>query len=341
MTLSRRQTEILATAVEVYLATGKPVSSQAIAERKQGRTLSSATVRNELQALTTLGLLRQTHASGGRVPTERALRTFVDELMHPKLHPWDRTHLDAATRSRSQSELPVTLGHALSTLTGEVAVVGIPRFVGTVFREVGLVRCNRGQILAYFVSADGTVQQKLVQVDFDVRPDELQRIQNYLNDRLTHRTLPVVRELIRRELRDEETRRDQLRRSALEIGVKALPDPELEVVVDGTSRLASKPELLAGGKLESLLRAVEDKKVLLRILDQLLETSSHDVTVMLGSEHDVSEMADLACVGASCSRDGQPDAAITLLGPARMDYRRVVALVRYATELFERQWCPF
>src|SRR5689334_21842886 len=105
MNLTARQSQVLAALVDSYLSTGKPVSSQVVAERKLGRRLSSATIRNELKTLTDQGFVRQLHQSGGRVPTGQGLRTYLDQLMRPKLHPWDRTHLDTAARAQNHTEL--------------------------------------------------------------------------------------------------------------------------------------------------------------------------------------------------------------------------------------------
>jgi len=339
MSLSKRHIEILRLVVEAYVEDGQAVSSARVAARQRGRKLSPATLRNELSRLTDLGLLAKAHSRAGSVPTEAGLRAYLDSCLSPKLHPWDRTHLDAAARG-NPTELPTHLGQALSHITGEVAIIAVPRFVGATFREVGLVRVERGMFLAYFVSPGGAVQQRMVEVDFDLSLDELQRVQNFLNDRLTHRTLGEVRDAVRRELALAVAEHDRLRRAALEIGVRALPEPELALTIEGTAQLAAKPEFHNLETLRALLNAIETKNALLRLLDHILDTPG--VAVMLGSEHEVPEIAELACVGSTCTvPGGDHTATIGVLGPARMDYGRLVPLVGYAKSLFERNWSSF
>lgn len=337
MNLTTRHKTILRLVVEEYVATGAPVSSARVTSRQKGRKLSPATVRACMASLTEIGLLQQPHTNAGRIPTECGLRHYVDGSLSPRLHPWDRTHLDAAVQGPATGALPARLGHSLAVISGQVAVVGVPRFAGSTFREIGLARYGVGRFVVFFVSPGEQVQQKMVEVDFDLSSDELQRIQNFLNERLTHRTLSEVRASIRVELANHEAQRDRLRRSALEIGLKALPDPEMELSIDGTAQLASQPEFADVGKLRSVLAAIEEKQVLLQLLDRVLEETG--ITVVLGSEHHVSRVRDLACVGGGCDApSGERSAAITLMGPARMDYDRLVPLVRYATMLLGRHW---
>ncbi len=339
MNLTARQIELLRLVVEGYVTTGRPVSSGTLAQCQRDRPMSPATIRTELGRLTLLGLLEQPHPRAGRVPTEEGLRSYLNDGMNQRLHPWDKTRLDAAARETSAPDFPAVLGHCLAELSGEMAVLGVPRFVGSTFREVGLVRAQPGCFIAIFVSPGGQVQQRMVQVDFDLNPDELQRIQNYLNDRLTNRTLSEVRACIELELVAEEVRRDRLRRAALEIGLRALPEPEIELVIDGAARLAAKPEFADLERLHAVLEAIETKTILLDLLDRIIDAP--DVTIVLGSEHRVSEVSDLACVGGSCATtDASHPATITLVGPTRMDYERLVPLVRYAKVLLERHWLP-
>jgi heat-inducible transcriptional repressor len=336
MELDRRSNTILQLVVEAYIHHAQPVSSSAVARLRPELGLSSATIRAVMADLEASGLLHQPHTSAGRVPTERGLRTYVDNLVSPKLRPWDRTRLEATAANTDYAAFPAQLGQTLSGLSGQVAVVVVPRFLGSRFREVGLVRCGTGRFLAYFVSPHGLIQQKLVEVDFDLSQDDLQRIQNFLNDRLRDRSLDEVRLLLQEELRQAREVSDVLRAQALEIGQHVLPELELEVLVEGASHLLDQPEFADLHKLRTLLKTIEEKETLLRLLDHLLDNAG--VKVMLGSEHPLRAIPDLACVGSAWTARSGDRTAIGLLGPTRMDYGRLVPLVQYASELFGRFW---
>jgi heat-inducible transcriptional repressor len=335
MELEARARSVLQVVVEAYIDDAQAVSSSSVARRAKGLGLSPASIRNVMAELESLGLLHQPHTSAGRVPTEAGLRVYLDGLMSPKLHPWDRTRLDAAASQLDElGEFPALLGQSLAGLSGQMAIIAVPRFLGTRFHEVGLVRVNDRRLLAYFVSPAGLVQQKLVEVDFDVAPESITWIQNYLSACIQDRSLEDVRALVQRELQEAEALSDSLRRQALEICQRALPAPEVRILVEGASRLASQPEFADVEKLRSVMRAIDDKATLLKLLNRILEHNG--VRVVLSSEHHLPEVSDLACVGGGLI--GNASAAIGLVGPARMDYGRLVPMVRYATELFERYW---
>jgi heat-inducible transcriptional repressor len=109
----------------------------------------------------------------------------------------------------------------------------------------------------------------------------------------------------------------------------------MEVVVQGASHLAEQPEFSDLEKLHRLLRAIEDKEIVLQLIDLILEEDG--VRVMFGSEHRLGVVSELTCVGGACAGAEQP-AAISLLGPTRMDYGRLIPLVGYATQLFSHYW---
>lgn len=334
--LDARSQSILQLVIEAYVDEAQPVSSSAVARRGRALNVSAATIRAIMADLEAAGYLQQPHTSAGRIPTERGLRLYLDLLMSPKLHPWDRTRLDAAAATTDLSAFPSALGHSLAGLAGQVTVIAIPSFLGSRFREVGLARYDAGRFVAFFISPSGLVQQKLVAVDFDLSPEELQRIQNFLNEKLRGRTLEEVRATIERELSSEEAQCDLLRRRAYEIGLRVIPEPQVELLVDGAMHLVEQPEFADIEKLRGLMRTIEDKRALLKLMDKILDEAG--VKVVLGSEHEVREIGEVSCVASAWSGPPGRQAAVTILGPQRMDYGRMVALVDYATQLFRQYW---
>ena len=332
-----RRSTILQLVVDAYIQHAQPISSSTVARLRPDLGLSSATIRATMVELEEAGLLHQPHKSAGRVPTERGFRTYLDSLLSPKLHPWDRTRLEETAANTESADFPALLGQTLSGLSRQVAVVATPRFLGSRCREIGLVRCDAKRFLAYFVTPNGLVQQKLVEVSFDLSADELTRVQNFLNARLHNRTLGEVRILIQQELTQARDTHDLLRQQALELSQRVLPELELEISVQGASHLFDQPEFADLQKLRALMRTIAEKETILRLVDQVLDTVG--VRVMLGSEHGLwAVLPDLACVGCAWSGPAGYKTAIGLLGPSRMDYGRLVPLVQYATDLFGRFW---
>ena len=340
MDLDPRSHAVLNAIVESYIDDAQAVSSGSVAQRLHHLGLSPATIRNVMAELETAGLLHQPHPSAGRVPTDQGLRVYLDSLGETRVRRSDRAHLESITASAEPSVVPATIGQSLAELSGQVAVVGVPRFLGTRCKEVALVRYDARRFVAFFVSPGGLVQQKLVDVDFDLDQEELLQAQNFLNDKLKTLTVTELRALIRLEMEKNLVAVDNLRRQALTIGARALPEPvaneKLELIVEGASHLVGQPEFADPRHLRNLLEAIEDRNALLLLLQRILDGGG--VKVVLGSEHQVRPLEEVTCVGSTwVGPAGQP-AAVTLLGPARMDYGRLMPLVGYATRLFGRYW---
>lgn len=340
MDLDARASAVLHTAVELYIVEAQPVSSAAVARRLRGRRVSPATVRTVMAELERLRLLDQPHTSAGRVPTELGLRLYVDNLVSPKLRPQDRSQLEATAATSEPDAFPVTLGRRLAGLSGQVALVAVPRFLATPIKEVGLARCEARRFLAFFVSPGGLVQQKIVEVDFDLTPELLTNAQNFLRDRLSSHTFSEVRDQIREELEEQQVTADSLHRQVLEIGERALPEPacgdDLAIYIEGTSHLVGQPDFADVERLREVLETIEERATLLKLLARILDASG--VRVILGSEHHLVEVPELACVGGSWHGPSGNRAVVSLLGPARMDYGRLVPMVGFATRLFGRYW---
>jgi heat-inducible transcriptional repressor len=263
----------------------------------------------------------------------------LNQSLKPKLYSKDRQALDRAVAQTPSAQLAVELGRTIAGLSKQMTAVVVPRFLVLCLKEFGLVRVDAGRFLAYFVSTGGVVQQRMVEMDFDLTQTEVTHIQNYLNTKLSHLGLSEIRTLLEKDLKAQRQEMNRLERSALEIGRKALPsDVSTDLTIDGASHLCEQPEFANTEKLQRLLKAVESKTALVTLLDRFL--SDGNVTVVLNSEHNILEVPDLTCVGRALKTkdSGEKIASISVLGPARMDYGRVVPMINYASELLERQW---
>ena len=340
MQLDGRQIEVLRTIVDTYIATAQPVSSGAVVTKASKLGLSSATIRSIMSDLEHRGLLNQPHKSAGRIPTETGLRIYLNIGQNRHIRPRDRRILDAFQPTGEPVALVQGLAQQLSSLTGQTTVVAIPRFTAAKVSEIGLVRCTDKALICYFVSPGGHVQQTMVELSRGIDDLDLTKVQNYLNEKLVGHTLTEVRTILASELSGERTRYDAFVRRAAEIGQRALPASELEVCIDGASHLAAQPEFSDATMLRRLLGAIEEREVVLTLIDELLAHSG--VQVVLSSEHSLEGLGDLSVVSSSLpsGQDGQGP-AIGLLGPARMDYGRLIPMVGYATELLGKHWNGF
>lgn len=327
--LSPRARRILFAVVTEYIETGLPVGSRTLA-RRHGIDLSAASIRNVLSDLDEAGYLVQPHTSAGRVPTDRAIRLFIDKLVQVRDVPIDeRARLEARVAEiYATSDNPLReSGRLLSELSGAAAVVGGRRKSSRTLSQLRFITTRKDQLLAVLVFQDGSVENRFIQVDGAISEPELVRIHNLLTDVIDGRTLGEVRDLFARRLADERVAVDALRRRAFELGSKAMPDVASrdQLVIEGQARLIDLPEYTDVARLKKLVLALEEREELVGLLDRTLEAGS--VTVFVGSETGDLGGGELSLVVAPYTDRGRVAGTVGVLGPTRMDYAKVMPLV--------------
>lgn len=326
--LSQRARRILFAVVSEYIETGAPVGSRTLSKR-HGLDLSAASIRNVLSDLDEAGYLYQPHTSAGRIPTDRAIRLFIDTLMQTKIVPPEER---ASLRARvadiyAHSEDPLgDSGKLLSQLSGNVGVV-TRASRGRSLQQLRFLPTRPGQMLAVLVFQDGSVENRFVSVEGLVNESELTRIHNLLSDVIEGRSLGEVRELFARRLADDRLAVDALKRKAFDLAHKAVAGvPDRSTVrIEGQRKLLDMPEYGDVDRLKRLVVALEEREEIVNLLDKTLAAGA--VTVFVGSE--TGELGDgqLSLVVAPYAENGQVAGAVGVLGPTRMDYSKVMPLV--------------
>jgi heat-inducible transcriptional repressor len=331
--LNHRARKILAAVVHEYLATGGAVGSRTVTRR--GVDLSAATVRNVMADLEEAGLLKQPHTSAGRVPTDQGLRFFVDSLLKVRsLSPRERDEVRARYEF-STGELDSALreaGRVLSDLSQQTVVVSLPRAGEDVLEHLEFMRLPSGALLAVLVTRAGHIENKLVHIDVVPDSDELERINNFLNGRLGRRTLAEVRVLIAEELASERTAYHSLAQRALELSRSLLPESDgSEVIIEGQARLLEQAEVTDVAKMKALFRALEEKELIVGLLEKT--ELADGLQVFIGAEAQLGELTDFSVVAASYGTDDRPVGTLGVIGPTRMNYSKVIALVDFTAQI--------
>jgi heat-inducible transcriptional repressor len=328
--LLHRTRKILLAAVTEFIATGLPVGSRTLA-RKYGLDLSAASIRNVLADLEEAGYLHQPHTSAGRIPTDRALRLFVDTLMEIRAVPTEQ-QAEIVARfadifAKAGDPLRET-GRYLSELSGAAAVVAAPSTAIRTLAQLRFIPTKPDQMLAVLVFADGTVENRFIHVDEPIAETELTRIHNLLADVIEGRTLGEVRDLFARRLADERIAYDALRRRAFDLGSRAMADMIRpgEVLIEGQNRLLDLPEYADVDRLRGLMKALEEREDIIDLLDRTLAAGTGAVTVFVGSETGVGG-GQLSVVAAPYTDNGRVAGTVGVIGPTRMDYAKVMPLV--------------
>ncbi len=332
MDIGARAKKILHAVVSEYLATGEAVGSQTVT-RRYGLDVSAATVRTVMGELEEVGFLRHAHTSGGRLPTERGLRYYVDMLLRVR-------SLTAGEKDDIRERLAPATGDVpevmqrttrmLRELSHLTVVVQAPRPDSDVVQHLEFVQMRDGQLLVVIAAASGQIQNKLIPAEGIISPGDLDRINNFLNGLVSGLTIEQVRARLLEEIAKERTTHDQLVARALRLATAAVPaDPTPDVLVDGQSNLLAGKADLERAKL--LLRTLEEKDLVVRLLERTL--GAPGICVFIGAEANLADLTDVSVVAAPYVADGRPLGTVGVIGPSRMNYSRVIPLVDFTAEM--------
>lgn len=325
--LSRRAQRILHAVVTEYLGGEDAVGSRTVT-RRHDLGLSPATVRNVMADLEEMGLLEQRHTSAGRVPTQTGLRLFIDSMLKVRgLTPKEKEDIRERILAPSPDEVVQRASRLLSDLTHHAAVILAPDPTAQRLERIEFVPLRDGKLIAVLVTTDGRIENRLVLDDID--GNRLDRIHNYLNQLLSGMTLDEVRDRVIRELGDDKNRYDEAVATALRLGhaVFVSPDRAQDVVIAGQSNLVdeTQPE-----RIRDLLRTLEDKETLIRLLDRTRHAEG--LQVFVGAETAMQALSGSSVVGASYGPDETPIGALAVIGPMRMNYGKVMSVVDFTAD---------
>lgn len=336
--LDRRQQRILRFVVEQFVRTGHPVGSRVLS-RSGEEQLSPATIRNTMADLEDLGYLAQPHTSAGRVPTDLGYRYYVDGLMPPSSIPLAEQQQIGDFFSSFGGMVTTILeqtSRLLSQYSHYIGIVTTPRFDSIVFRHISFVRQAPGKVLVIFVAAGGLVFNKLLTVEGDYNQEFLEKAGRWVVDHFAGLSLPAVRRRIEELLQHERVQYDLLERQALFFSRASFAggfDGE-DLYVEGTTNLVTAPDFAARERIEEILRAIEEKSALLRLLDGCM--SGGGVQVVIGSENELKEITGCSLVAGAYQFPDGSRGSIAILGPKRMPYPRTIYLVDYISKQINR-----
>lgn len=337
--LDARARDIFRRVVESYLETGEPVGSRTIS--KGGVALSPASIRNTMQDLAQLGLLDAPHTSAGRLPTHAGLRMFVDGFLEVgDVAEQEKRAIEArlAMKGRSFEEALAEASSILSGLAGGAGIVVTPVREGGV-KHVEFVPLGGGQVLAVMVFEDGQVENRLMRQAPGVTPSALQEASNFLNARLRGRTLTEARTEMRGELDAARQQLDETAARLVEDGLAAWSGGEGDarsLIVRGQANLLADARAREDiDRVRQLFDDLEQKGQLIGLLDDVRDAEG--VRIYIGAETRLFSLSGSSVIAAPYMTGRQKVlGAIGVIGPARLNYARVIPLVDYTARVLGR-----
>jgi heat-inducible transcriptional repressor len=337
--LDARAAAVLREIVEQYVETGEPVGSRTLS-RRLPMGLSPATIRNVMADLTDAGLLFAPHTSAGRLPTDQGLRLFVDGLLHfGELAEDEREAITAAlaTRGRSLEDILAEASSMLSGLSQAAGLVLAPKSDGAI-RHIEFVPLGPGRALVVLVNADGQVENRVIETPPGLPPSALQQAANYLNARLSGRSLSELRRIVGEEIAANRTELDTLSALIVETGLATWAGEGRagSLIVRGQARLLSDvTQIERLTAIQALFDRLEAQETMLRLLE--LAEQSEGVRIFIGAESGLFGTSGVSMVVAPARSDGgRIVGAIGVIGPTRINYGRIIPVVDYTARIIGR-----
>jgi heat-inducible transcriptional repressor len=335
--LDSRGAAILRQVVELYVETGEPVGSRTLS-RRLPQALSPATIRNAMADLEEAGLLYAPHTSAGRLPTEQGLRLFVDGLLEfGDLTDKEREAiaLRCAASGRSYEETLAEAGQMLSGLAGAAGLVVAPKNEAPI-RHIEFVALSPGRALVVLVNAHGQVENRVIDVPAGLPPSAFTQASNFLNNRLSGRTLEETRSLVAAEIEANRTALDALSQQVIQAGLATWAGGGGSLILRGQAKLLENlDELARVQEIQALFERLEAQETMLRLLE--LSQRGQGVQIFIGAESGLFDSAGLSMVVAPF-RNGEERivGAIGVIGPTRINYGRVIPVVDYTAQVIGR-----
>ena len=337
--LEERTRSILVAVIQSFIQTAEPVGSRVLSKRFDFG-LSPATIRNVMSDLEELGFLEQPHTSAGRVPTDKGYRFYVNHL-----HGVEELSAEVSARIMQRytpyrgeiDEVMAQTSRLLSEVSHYAGIV-LRKFSTTVFKRIEFVKVRGQQVLAIFIMESGLVQNKLITLDTELTQDDLHTVSNYLNQEFSGQPLRTIRQQVLERMAEEKVQYDHLLQQAMRVGEKTFDDAaehDSEIYVGGTANIIDQPEFFANvARMKELFKAFEEKSRLISILDRCLDETG--VNVIIGSETPFQDIHECSFVTHTYNYGNRTIGVLGVVGPKRMAYPRVMALVDYTANLVSK-----
>jgi len=331
--LDQRAQFLLKQLIISYTRDAQPVGSKNLAELS-GLDVSSATIRNIMARLESLGLVDSPHTSAGRIPTEAGYRFFIDSLL--EVNDLGRSAKkaisDSLSTDKTSNDLIQSASDILSSITHLTGIISLTHSAPAEIRHLEFMRLSERRILVILVINQDDVHNKVIQVERDYTDIELNQAAQTLSRYLIGRNFRSARDQLLSELSDLRGDVNAIMESVLKAMEEVCSDSiHDDLVTSGESNLFQYAELSDINKLRNLFDIFNQKTDLLKLLDGC--TAADGVEIFIGSESGYSVLSDCSVLGAPYQIDGQVVGVLGVIGPTRIAYEQVIPVVDLTAKL--------
>ena len=339
--LNEREKSILRYVIHQFILTAAPVGSRNIS-KKYDIGLSPASVRNIMSDLEEFGFLGHPHTSAGRVPTDKGYRFYVDSLMEPThldQHEKDLINSNIDSANTEADELIKITSFILSDLTNQLACVTYPKFDNATLEKIQIVQLSSTRILVVISVKTGMVRTITLEISASVDEVKLEKVQRLLNERLSGLKFSEIKSTFKERIKDTITEDAKpIIRVLIDSIDKIFADVQIseKAIISGAKHILKYPEFGDQEHFQSIIELIENKEVIIHIMDQNSNSSSNNIAIKIGEENNEQMLSDYSLISKKYEV-GQIGGSLGIVGPKRMEYSKVVAAVVYVAEQLSKE----
>jgi len=333
--LDERKIKVLCAVIDSYIRGAEPVGSRTIS-KEYDLGISSATIRNEMSDLEELGYLSKPHTSSGRVPSDKAYRFYVNNIIKNNQIKIDVKKKEEIKRlltqeSKEIDELLQNSAKILSAITSYTALAVSPQIKNMKLKHIQLVSIDNNEILIILVGSSGVVKNITFTTHEAVPEYQLERLTNFLNDKLRGFTVDEVERVIKYDILKEMYQYKNLIDKVIPIIINSFEDyNDVEVYANGVTNIFDFPEYKDANKAKTFISFIEDKEQLINLL--LKSSLNSEIEITIGSENVYDEIKDCSLVTTTYKLGNKIIGKIGVIGPTRMDYSMAISSLKLFSE---------
>ncbi len=336
MALTERKLRILEAIIRDYIESAEPVGSRSLS-KKYELGVSPATIRNEMSDLEEMGFIQQPHTSAGRIPSDKGYRLYVDKLMEIKQTANKnrvRIRSDILKKYGELEQLLEYTSRVLSEFTQYTSIVLAPQVKKSRLKQIQLARLSDETMLAIFITNTGLIQNPIFKIPADMKHEEIEKISNFLNEEFAGSTLEEIEVRMADNLKKELAKFHNTVYALLPEMFKALEQvSDVTLYLSGTTNIFNFPEFNDLAKARSFLNLLEERKTISELISR---QDSDYLNVSIGTENKIQEAKECSIVTTTYSLDQQTVGQLSIIGPTRMDYDRVMSVLSQVSKMMNQ-----
>jgi len=334
--LNEREKNILRYIIQQFVLTASPVGSRNIT-KKYELGVSPATVRNIMSDLEESGYIGHPHTSAGRIPTDKGYRTYVDSMMELQtLHSSEKGMINRSFEQAENDtdEIIKLTARLLSSITKQLAAVTYPKVDSGTLEKIQLMSLSSTRLLVVISIKSGLVKTITLEMNSELNQSQLESVERLLNERLSGLSLKEIRDSFKDRVKDIPTDQKSIIKLFIDSADKIFNDARHsdKLVITGAKDIVKQPEFELPERFQSVIELIEEQDVIIHILEKGSDAASDQVFISIGSENEDQKMQDYSLISKEY-KIGNISGTLGIIGPKRMEYSKVVAIVDYVSKI--------